>query len=86
MPGGEPKVTVGGTVQFAAIVTDAGGNLVVGVRVLWSSSDPAVAAVGAASGLATGLVPGSSVISASAGSVSGQAVLVVLAQGGGPPP
>jgi uncharacterized protein YjdB len=86
VPGGEPKVTVGGTVPFTAVVTDAAGNPVPGVRVIWSSADPAVASIHSASGLATGLAPGSSVISAAAGSVSGQAVLVVLPQGGGPPP
>jgi hypothetical protein len=86
VPGGEPKVTVGGTVQFTAVVTDAAGNVVPGVRLIWTSSDPAVASIDAASGLAVGLIPGNSVIRASAGNVSGQAILVVLAPGGGPPP
>jgi uncharacterized protein YjdB len=86
IPPGESNITAGATLQYAAVVTDAGGNEVPNARVIWSSSDPMVASIDAASGLATGLAPGSSVIRATVGSASGQAVLVVLPQGSGPPP
>jgi Bacterial Ig domain len=69
-------VNVGGTAQFTATLFDLHGNPVAGPAVVWTSSNPAVATVDA-SGLATGVSPGTVTITASLGYVSGTATLVV---------
>ena len=69
-------VNVGQTAQFTATLIDLHGNPVSGPAVTWTSSAPAVATVDA-SGLATGVSPGTVTITASLGYVSGTATLVV---------
>lgn len=82
-PSGEPQVTVNGTVQFTAVVRDLAGNVIPGVQVRWSSTEPLVASIDASSGLARGLAAGRSRIVATAGQVSRSVALDVVAPGTG---
>jgi len=66
------------TVQLSATALDDSGNVVNGVTFDWQSADSAIASVNA-SGLVTGIAPGSTAVTASAGRVrSTGAELVVL--------
>jgi DNA/RNA endonuclease G (NUC1) len=88
-PGGEPAavtvspaeagVAAGATVSFSASAKDAAGEFAF-TTFTWSSGDEAVAAVDAETGVATGVAPGTVVITATArNGVSGDATLVVSA-------
>lgn len=67
---------LGSTVQFSARVEDQDGDVITGVQVLWSSSNPGVASIDL-TGRATALAAGSVQITASASGVTGQATLSV---------
>jgi uncharacterized protein YjdB len=69
-------VFVGATVQLLAEVRDAGGGVVTGQRVTWSSGTASVASVDA-NGLVTGVLPGRAVILARAAGLTGTAVVTV---------
>lgn len=69
--------TIGATQAFAATARDANGYAVADAAFTWESSNPAVATVDAASGLATAVAPGSVTISATADGVTGTATLGV---------
>lgn len=56
-------ITVGNTQQFMAVTKDSSGNMVTGAPLTWHTSDSAVATVNSA-GLATGVAPGTSKITA----------------------
>jgi hypothetical protein len=71
------SINVGETSQFTATLIDLHGNVTTGPAVTWSSSNPAVATINA-SGLATGVAPGTVTITASLGYVSGTAQLTVV--------
>lgn len=77
LPGNEPKVQLGDFQQFTAIVRDANGNVVTGLKVTWSSSKPAVASIDPNSGLATSHAVGFTFITATVGGVSGTSDLVI---------
>ena len=62
--------------QYGAVALDGNGRPVAGQTFTWSSSDPAIATVDA-TGLATGLTPGSVTITATAAGVAGTATLSV---------
>lgn len=67
---------LGSTVQFSARVEDQNGDVMSGVQVEWTSSDPAVASIDL-TGRATALSAGSVQITATASDVTGQASLSV---------
>ena len=67
---------LGATVQLSAEVRDQNGQVMAGATVTWASSNAAVATVGA-SGLVTAVANGSATITATAGSVSGSAIVSV---------
>lgn len=69
------------TVTLAATATDANGNPVTATGVAFTSRAPAVASVGATSGVVTGVSAGSAVIFASAGSGADSILVVVAANG-----
>ncbi|HYR07306.1 MAG TPA: Ig-like domain-containing protein [Longimicrobium sp.] len=69
-------IAVGGTQQFTATVLDLHGNPLA-CAVTWSSDNTAVATVDA-SGLATGVAPGSATITATCQAASGNATLTVF--------
>ena len=66
---------VGQTRSFQAQILDARDNLMTG-SVVWSTSDAAIAVIDA-SGTAQGVSPGTATVKATAGSLSGEATLVV---------
>ena len=59
----QSSVVVGASVQMTAVTLDAGGNVLTGRTVTWSTSDVAVASVNT-SGSATGQSPGEATITA----------------------
>ena len=73
---GSATVSVGGTQQLTATPLDADGNPLSGRTVTWVSSNTAVATV-SASGLVTGVAPGSATITATSEGKSGTATITV---------
>lgn len=75
-----PTILVGGKQQFIANVSFSDGVIlqVGSATVIWASSNPAVASIDS-SGLATGLSPGTAVISGTFDGVSGSTTLTVTA-------
>ena len=57
------SLTAGGTQQFTASAFDAGGTVLTGRPVVWSSDTPAIASV-SAQGLVTAIAPGVAIITA----------------------
>ncbi len=76
---GTDTLEVGETVQFVATAHASSGALVAGRTFAWTTSDAAVASVGAA-GLVTARTVGTAVVSAASGAVSGTATVVVRAR------
>ncbi len=70
------SLAAGDTSTFEAIATDASGKQLAGVHVRWSVDDAVVARIDG-NGRVTALAPGSARLTASAGSTSGHAALVV---------
>lgn len=64
-----PSIAVGATQQFTATAKDSSGNTISGVTFTWSSNTTSVATINS-SGLATGVAPGTTQITASAGGVT----------------
>ena len=69
-------IGLGATVQLTAEVRDQNARVMTGVTVTWSSSNTSMATV-SASGLVTGIGEGVATITASAGSSSGMAEVIV---------
>src|SRR5439155_26054686 len=74
-------VTVGGTAQLSATLRDAGGNVLTGRVVTWSSSNAPMATVSTV-GLVTGVAAGSATILATSEATQGSGAVTVTA----PPP
>lgn len=74
-PGYSALTAIGATQQFHAVFRDATGNAIPGVPFVWSSS-AGVASVDA-NGLATGISPGITTITAQGGGLTGSATLEV---------
>ena len=72
---------VGQTAQLTAEVRDQAGRVMAGVPVSWSSADATVAAVDSA-GLVTAAGSGTTTITGSAGSASGEAFVTVMQSAG----
>ncbi len=75
---GQVALRPGESLTLSATPLDAEGQHISGVRVTWSSSDPAIASL-SADGLLIAHVPGAVKVTASAGDVSGQVTVTVLA-------
>ena len=73
---GQVTVTVGGTTQLAAQVTDEGGNALPGRPISYTSSAPQIATV-STSGLVTGVTTGSATITATSEGKTGTATVTV---------
>ncbi len=71
-------LSVGATVQLAATVKDGSGAPLSGLAVTWASARPAIATVSAA-GVVTAVAAGIDTVTATAGGVSGRAVVTVTA-------
>ena len=68
------------TPAFTAVTKDAGGNVLTGRAVAFTSSDPTVATINSSTGVATGVAPGTTSITASSeGKTSTGATLTVSA-------
>jgi hypothetical protein len=76
------SVAVDGDYQFSVVLKDAGGSVLKGRTVTWSSSNTAVATVNG-SGMAHGVALGSATITALSEGISGSAALSVVTA---PPP
>ncbi len=71
-------VVEGDTLRLAATATDANGQAVTGVEIVWASGDTAVAVVDAA-GLVTGVGDGQAEVTATTAGITGGAQLTVVA-------
>ena len=69
-------LTIGQTVTLGATARDAGGNVIAGAPITWTSSNTAVATV-SASGVVTAVGAGSATIQATSGTASGTAAITV---------
>jgi len=78
------SLLVGGIQQFSATLRDAGGNVLTGRTVTWSSSTPLLATV-SGNGLASALAAGLDTIRATSEGITGAAVLTItpVVTGGG---
>jgi len=72
---------LGDTRGLAAVAKDAGGAVIRGKTVAWSSSQPAVATVDAGTGVATAVANGTATITATVDGIAGQATLTVAQAG-----
>lgn len=79
-PGQATLTSVGQTVLLTSTVRDAGGNVMPGTPVTWSSGSTTVATVNAA-GLVTAVANGTAIIGATASGVSGTATITVSVVG-----
>jgi hypothetical protein len=70
-------IPIGGTQQFTATLIDLHGDPMTGPTVTWTSSDEGVATIDP-TGLATGVAPGATTITATAQAASGTAILTVF--------
>ncbi|HEY5413409.1 MAG TPA: Ig-like domain-containing protein [Gemmatimonadaceae bacterium] len=73
---GQGSVTVGQTLQLSAQVTDDQGNVLTGRPIAFTSGTPAVATI-SATGLVTGVAPGSTTITATSEGKTGTATVTV---------
>ncbi len=74
----DPTIQSGNTVQLSAEVRDAGGNVLPGAPVTWSSADGTIAEVDENSGLVTGKLAGQADVTATAAQgVSGSVTVTV---------
>ena len=62
-----PSVDEGGTVALAAVAKNAAGATVEGTSFTWTSTNPAIATVGQSTGLVTGVLAGTTQITATGG-------------------
>lgn len=74
-----PSISVGGTQQFSARGTYGDGSTqTVTGSVVWVSSDKSVATIAANGGMATGVGPGTTIITATSGSVTSSPVTLTV--------
>jgi len=77
----QSSIAVSGTDSFSATAKDQNGNVMSGVTLAWASSAPSVAAIGASSGVAMGLLPGMTQITASANGVTSNPAALTVTPG-----
>ena len=80
------SIQVGATQLFTAMVKDASGNVLTGETVSFTSSNTIVGTIGTLSGIVTGLVAGTTTITATDGPLQASATLSVSATQPPPPP
>ena len=73
------SITVGATTQATAIAVDSSGGALTGRAVAWTTSNPAVATIDAATGVVSGISVGTTRITATCEGKSASAVLTVAA-------
>ncbi|HWZ57436.1 MAG TPA: Ig-like domain-containing protein [Gemmatimonadaceae bacterium] len=72
-----PTVIVGQTTTLTATAKDAGGNVLTGRPVSWTSATTAVATIDPATGVVTGVAAGTSIITATSGGISAHVTVTV---------
>ena len=72
-----PTVVETDTLRLRTVLTVAGGTVVTGRTVVWSSASPATATINSATGLVTGVSPGTAAITATSEGRSATAMLTV---------
>jgi len=72
-----PSVVETDTLRLRTVLTIAGGTVITGRAVVWSSASPATATVNSATGLVTGVSPGTAAITATSEGKSATATLTV---------
>jgi hypothetical protein len=75
---GTASILTGATATFTATARDAGGNVIGGQTITWSSTSTGVATISAA-GVATAVSAGTTTVRATIGGISGNATLTVSA-------
>ncbi len=83
--GNATSVAVGSTITLGATALNSSGGSVA-TTFTWTSANTAVALVGSATGVVSGVAAGSTAITASAGGQNGVRVITVTAAGQPPPP
>src|SRR3984885_1548036 len=78
----QSSIAVSGSDAFSATAKDQNGNVMTGVSFAWASSAANIATVSASSGVAMGLLPGMTQITASANGVTSNAASLTLIAGG----
>ena len=73
---GQKSLSIGQSTTLSAVAVDARGNVVSGLPVVWTSSIPAVATI-SASGEVRAVTPGTTMISATGGGVTGSIQVAV---------
>jgi uncharacterized protein YjdB len=79
-------VTAGNTQQLSATMRDAGGTILTGRVVSWSSADNSIASVNSSSGLVTGVAAGTVQVTATSEGKTGSSAITVTAPPPPPPP
>jgi hypothetical protein len=74
------QIASGSSASFTAVARDANGHLIAGTVFMWSTTDPAIATVGA-TGMVTGVSGGNTLVRASSGGVAGDATVSVVVVG-----
>src|ERR1700733_3778359 len=77
----QSSIAVGGSDSFSATAKDQNGNFMTGVSFAWASSAANIATVSASSGVAMGLLPGMTQITASANGVTSNAASLTVTPG-----
>lgn len=77
----QSSVAVSGIEQFMATAEDSRGNIISGVTFNWSSSDTNVATINSTTGVANGLLPGATQITASGNGITSEPVTLTVTPG-----
>jgi Galactose oxidase, central domain len=77
----QSSIAVSGTDSFSATAKDQNGNVMSGVIFAWSSSAASVATINASSGVAMGLLPGMTQVTASANGVTSNPATLTVTPG-----
>ena len=77
----QSSIAVSGSDSFSATAKDQNGNVMSGITFAWASSAPNVAGIDASSGMAIGLLPGMTQVTASANGVSSNAASLTVTPG-----
>jgi galactose oxidase-like protein len=75
------SISVRGTDQFMATARDGSGGVMTGVTLNWASSNSGVATIDAATGVATGLLPGTTQITVSANGLMSNPISLTVTPG-----
>jgi len=77
----QSSIAVSGSDSFSATAKDQNGNVMSGITFAWASSAPNVAGIDASSGMAIGLLPGMTQVTASANGVTSNAASLTVTPG-----